>query len=321
MFDFDEIAEDPGGAGGGADPEAQQAADDLASSDPQVRWDACTRLVQLGMSLAEPFIPKLEGLAKTDDDYDVQRAAKKALKDLKAGVGVKPRAAAAPPPAAAAPAPAAAAAEPEASAPADGAAADAAAGDGTACGGALECRVLQGPLIKKLGTDPAASSGITKLKRKVGSKVKTTGKTWTGPSGGEWVELDPSAEKPGWLLVEGPGFNQPGPLLERAEPDEEEPLVLKVTSPIEGGGSFEICVKPDQKIRQAKAWIVLHIPGLRADRIVATREKEGRQDASFMLEDSMKMRDTPFKASGEFFFVYNGDVEEDIEAYKAKLKG
>merc|ERR550532_1728690 len=137
--------------------------------------------------------------------------------------------------------------------------------------------------------------------------VKTTGKTWVGPSGGEWVQFDASSEgKPGWLLVEGPGFNQPGPLLEKVEPGEEEPMVLKVTHPVEGEASFDICVKPDQKVRQAKAWIVLHIPG--------------RQDTSFILEDSMKMRDTPFKESGEFFFMYNGDVGEDIEAAKAKQK-
>ena len=29
------------------------------------------------------------------------------------------------------------------------------------------------------------------------------------------------AEKPGWMLVEGPGFNQPGPLLEEIGPEEE----------------------------------------------------------------------------------------------------
>merc|ERR1719512_425982 len=94
-----------------------------------------------------------------------------------------------------------------------------------------------------------------------------------------------------------------------------------LTHPVEGSPSFDICVKPDQKVRQAKAWIILHIPGLKADRIVATREKEGRQDTSFMLEDSMKMRDTPFKESGEFFFMYNGDVGEDMEAYKKKHGG
>ena len=30
-------------------------------------------------------------------------------------------------------------------------------------------------------------------------EVPTTGKTWTGPAGGLWVEL--AQEKPGWLLV------------------------------------------------------------------------------------------------------------------------
>mmetsp|Transcript_76786 Transcript_76786/g.178107 ORF Transcript_76786/g.178107 Transcript_76786/m.178107 type:complete len:310 (-) Transcript_76786:138-1067(-) len=307
MFDFEDIpAEGSSDPIEGGNPEAQEAAAGLSSSDAQVRTHACQRLVELGLAAVEPVLGALEALASSEEDYDVKRAARKALKDIKAGVGIKPRAAAA------------ASALPVAAAPEEAAEGSDVAAT-SACAGALECRVLQGCLIKKLGADPAAAR-ITKLSRKVGSTVKTTGKTWTGPSGGEWVELDPAAEKLGWLLVEGPGFNQPGPLLERVEPGEQEPMVLKVISPVDNS-QFEICLKPTQTIKQAKYWISLHIPGLVAKKIVATRDKEGRQDVSFMLEDSMKMSDTPFKNGGEFYFIYNGEMEEDIEKYKAKLAG
>lgn len=304
MFDFEDIPEGGDAQNDGEDPEAQEAAQGLGSPDSQVRFKACQRLVELGLPKVQPHLDALEGVAKKDDDYDVQRAAKKALKDIRAGVGVKPTEAAKEA-AGAQEAPAAAAAAPPSQADA------AAEGAGAACAGALECRVMQGPLIKKVGTDPT-SGKITKLNRKVGSKVKTTGKTWTGPSGGEWAELDPAAEKAGWLLVEGPGFSLPGPLLERVEPGEAEPMVLQVRSPVDDS-VFEICVKPEQRVKHAKAWIVLHMPGLKAGKIVVTREKEGTQDASFMLEDSKKMADTPFKDGGELFWMYNGELEEDLK--------
>mmetsp|Transcript_22768 Transcript_22768/g.64515 ORF Transcript_22768/g.64515 Transcript_22768/m.64515 type:complete len:312 (-) Transcript_22768:187-1122(-) len=309
MFDFDDIAEGADAPSGSEDPEAQEAAKGLSSTDSQARFKACQRLVELGLAKVQPFLEALEAVAKKDDDYDVQRAAKKALKDIRAGVGVKPSEAEA--------AQEAAAATDTPAEAAPGQNSD--AGTASACSGALECQVMQGPLIKKLGTDPATGK-ITKLSRKVGSKIKTTGKTWTGPSGGEWAEVDPSAEKAGWLLVEGPGFNLPGPLLERVDPGDPEPMVLQVQSPVDES-VFEICMRPDQRVKHAKAWIVMHIPGLKAGSIVVTREKEGRQDASFMLEDSMKMADTPFKDGGELFWIYNGELEEDLEAHKAKLAG
>merc|ERR1712039_251762 len=88
----------------------------------------------------------------------------------------------------------------------------------------------------------------------------TTGKLWTGPSGGDWVELDAAAEKPGWLPVEGPGFNMPGPLLEKVEPSEEAPLVLKLYSLITKSVLCEICVKKGASMRVIKWWVALRDP-------------------------------------------------------------
>jgi len=75
-------------------------------------------------------------------------------------------------------------------------------------------RVVQGTLFKKPSLDPATGKTI-KLSRDVGSTVWGTGRLWTGPAGGKWMELASELGKPGWLLIEGPGFGVSGPLLEK----------------------------------------------------------------------------------------------------------
>merc|ERR1711879_1074647 len=117
---------------------------------------------------------------------------------------------------------------------------------------------------------------IIKLSQPVGSKVGTTGRTWTGPCGGEWVELDMWREKPGWLLVHGPGFDQRGPLLEKVLPGEEEPMVLSVMSPVLSDGVTQstedvhlcdICARPSQTLGEVKGLIVSQCPQLRPHKL------------------------------------------------------
>eukprot|EP00931_Biecheleriopsis_adriatica_P067357 TRINITY_DN41509_c0_g1_i1.p1 TRINITY_DN41509_c0_g1~~TRINITY_DN41509_c0_g1_i1.p1 ORF type:complete len:210 (+),score=42.96 TRINITY_DN41509_c0_g1_i1:73-702(+) len=192
-----------------------------------------------------------------------------------------------------------------------------------------EYRVLQGPIFRKPGKDPT-SQKVTKLSRKVGSKVSTTGKLWTGPSGGTWVEADPN-EKQGWFLVEGPGFNQPGPLLELIEPEEEEPIVLFALSPVDDSPLCEICLKPSQTVHHAKRWLALRMPGLHVNKIAVAKEKpsdkthgQGLRNfpASWILEDEMEIRDTPFRSGGELVYFYMGDAAEDVaEAEKTRAAG
>ncbi len=159
--------------------------------------------------------------------------------------------------------------------------------------------------------------------------MSVTGKLWTGPSGGTWVEADPN-EKPGWYLVEGPGFNQPGPLLELVEPQDEEPIVLFALSPVDDSPLFEICLKPSQTVRHAKLWLALR-SGLRVNKITVAREKpsekthgQGRRNfpATWILEDEVQIRDTPFKTGGELVYFYMGDAAEDVaEAEKLRVAG
>merc|ERR1712228_475462 len=100
------------------------------------------------------------------------------------------------------------------------------------------------------------------------------GKTWQGPSGGEWVQLDAGAgEKPGWLLIEGPGFNQPGPLLEKVEPGAPAPLVITLYSLITKSDLCEVCIGPDHNIKMLKNWVALRDPhNLKAAKVLVARK-------------------------------------------------
>eukprot|EP00408_Alexandrium_pacificum_P019985 CAMPEP_0171209932 /NCGR_PEP_ID=MMETSP0790-20130122/28848_1 /TAXON_ID=2925 /ORGANISM="Alexandrium catenella, Strain OF101" /LENGTH=137 /DNA_ID=CAMNT_0011675553 /DNA_START=11 /DNA_END=421 /DNA_ORIENTATION=+ len=77
----------------------------------------------------------------------------------------------------------------------------------------------------------------------------TTGLTWTGPAGGEWVELDPSVEKP--------GFDLPGPLLERVDPGEEPSVIISLFSAINKTELCEVLIKQTHKIDMLKSWVSL----------------------------------------------------------------
>jgi len=191
----------------------------------------------------------------------------------------------------------------------------------------VEYRVMQGPLFKKPGAKPETPK-VIKLTRKVGSTVKTTGKTWTGPSGGQWVELDSSAEKPGWLLIEGPGFNQPGPLLEKVVPGEEEPMVFFALHPVDDSPLCDICLKPSQRVSHAKWWLALRCPGLKTSKVTIAREKPSAKThgmglrnfpAHWILPDEVKIKDTGFKDGGELVFFYMGNAEDDIAEFKEKV--
>merc|ERR1719336_1885629 len=81
-------------------------------------------------------------------------------------------------------------------------------------GGLKAYCVAQGICFLKPSENPA-SVKIFKTKRPVGSIIYTTGRTWKGPQGGLWAEVDVvhCPGEMGWVLVEGPGFGMKGPVL------------------------------------------------------------------------------------------------------------
>mmetsp|Transcript_30243 Transcript_30243/g.76374 ORF Transcript_30243/g.76374 Transcript_30243/m.76374 type:complete len:215 (-) Transcript_30243:114-758(-) len=81
-------------------------------------------------------------------------------------------------------------------------------------GGVPSYMVAQGLVFIKHAQDPT-SQKIVRAKRSVGFMVYCTGRSWTGPLGATWAEVD-DTRSPGecsWVLVQGPGFGVVGPLL------------------------------------------------------------------------------------------------------------
>mmetsp|Transcript_20394 Transcript_20394/g.64244 ORF Transcript_20394/g.64244 Transcript_20394/m.64244 type:complete len:213 (+) Transcript_20394:55-693(+) len=199
-------------------------------------------------------------------------------------------------------------------------AAEAPSAEGSA--GPREYRVVQGPVFKKVGTDPT-SQKVIKLNKKVGSVLRSTGKTWQGPSGGDWAEQDPQgSEKPGWYLIEGPGFNQPGPLLEKVDDSEEPHMVVKLYSLITKDVLCEICMKPTETIRSLKWWVALRDPHkLKLNKVVIAREMPSEeQQGNFSIStfptsnlhsnDSLKVGEA-FKDGAEVPYFYMGEPSDD----------
>jgi len=192
-----------------------------------------------------------------------------------------------------------------------------------------EYRVMQTSLFKKPGVDPAAGK-IVRLKGQVGSTVCTTGRSWTGLQGGKWVELDTIVEKPGWLLVEGPGFGVPGPLLQKIDPGDEEAIVLCVVKPDGFDGTRQwrqFVLGRHSKASEAKLWIAL-LFGLDPTGLIICAASGQTIDPSQMssecpdglgigtyylradkvLTDSMSMYGAGYRDGDEVQYVYYGDL-------------
>ncbi|CAE7785515.1 dnajb6-a [Symbiodinium sp. CCMP2456] len=203
----------------------------------------------------------------------------------------------------------------------------------------VEYRVLQRSLVKRPGSSPTGPKTV-KLTRPVGSVMFTTGRTWTGPQGGEWVELDSFVEKPGWLLVQGPGFGIPGPLLQRVKPGEAPPLLLRVAKPVEIGCAREeeremreIVVSPTANVRDAKEWIALIFGLSDPRRIIVGKPTDARTRAAVtgagfhikscdgLLDDETSIADAGFSDGDELCYVYTGDLEKSYEGKEPEWVG
>merc|ERR1711865_435048 len=89
---------------------------------------------------------------------------------------------------------------------------------------------MGGVVFKKPGTDPTTDRGIRRV-YEVGTKFRSTGKTWIGKDNVEWVELLSDKKPPGWLLIQGEGVGMKGLLLQKVEAGEEEPFIVKIKAP------------------------------------------------------------------------------------------
>jgi len=199
-----------------------------------------------------------------------------------------------------------------------------------------EYRVLQATLFKKPGSEPTGDR-IVRLQGRVGSTVHATGRVWTGPSGGKWIELDSLVEKPGWLLLEGSGFGVPGPLLQIIHPDDDPPVVLNVVKPDKFDGTRrwrEIVVHSSSKVSEIKIWISL-LFGLEPHLIVLSTPKKLSEldvdkflgvDTYYIGAESLLTNDTTIGQAGfsdgdEVQYVYMGELEKTGEGKEPAWMG
>eukprot|EP00747_Dinoflagellata_sp_TGD_P168085 gnl/TRDRNA2_/TRDRNA2_193703_c0_seq1.p1 gnl/TRDRNA2_/TRDRNA2_193703_c0~~gnl/TRDRNA2_/TRDRNA2_193703_c0_seq1.p1 ORF type:complete len:478 (+),score=97.46 gnl/TRDRNA2_/TRDRNA2_193703_c0_seq1:166-1599(+) len=189
--------------------------------------------------------------------------------------------------------------------------------------------IVQATQIKKLGADPAKGT-LKKLTKKVGSTLSTTGRSWTGPKGGEWVE-QAAAENPGWFLVEGQGFGVAGPLLRKLEQHESSSsyMVLRVEKPQANKANDEAmldvrefaisCSAKVREIRQWIAWIfgldpkklMLGPPapeGLKLDVEYEMKVDDWCSTPDKMLKDDAGAQESGYKSGDVVQFLYTGNL-------------
>eukprot|EP00931_Biecheleriopsis_adriatica_P009806 TRINITY_DN110893_c0_g1_i1.p1 TRINITY_DN110893_c0_g1~~TRINITY_DN110893_c0_g1_i1.p1 ORF type:complete len:232 (+),score=26.51 TRINITY_DN110893_c0_g1_i1:209-904(+) len=197
-----------------------------------------------------------------------------------------------------------------------------------------EYRVLRSSLFKKPSRNPA-SGKVVKVKGSVGSTVLTTGRSWTGPRGGKWVELDSLVEVTGWLLVEGPGFGISGPMLRKVTADDGEMLVLCAGSPTRHSKDDlkDFVVDLDSKVSEVKIWLSL-LFGLDPRQLIVAASTEslrsGKADYNMgvetyflgsdqLLEDKMAVRQAGWQHGDEVQYIYMGCHEEIGEIGRAHV--
>lgn len=130
--------------------------------------------------------------------------------------------------------------------------------DGTPCA----LFVLQGVNFRKTGDDPVAAA-ITRVKMANGTRLWSTGRTWRGPSGGLWTELDSAVEaKGGWVLIEGPGFGLKGPVLGNTKPQQEHLPQLSEAAELKTRASRVLVdlVGPAQKLQHMPKSAAIMMP-------------------------------------------------------------
>mmetsp|Transcript_76922 Transcript_76922/g.135537 ORF Transcript_76922/g.135537 Transcript_76922/m.135537 type:complete len:375 (+) Transcript_76922:67-1191(+) len=170
--------------------------------------------------------------------------------------------------------------------------------------------VTLGVIFKKAGGDPETQK-IVKLNRKVGAIVHTTGKVWTGPTGGFWVELDVSGgdsgagEKPGYVMIDANGFGTPGPCLQKASIEDGPAILLKAAKPAEAkawdGSNGEKDFQVLQKTKVSDIKIILAMLfGLSAEG-VTIKDKSGSS-----LQPDTTVDEAGFRTGDKVHFEFVG---------------
>jgi len=198
-------------------------------------------------------------------------------------------------------------------------------------GGPLSYKVSQGVLFIKRSKDPR-SRKIVRVARPLGAVVHSTGRTWTGPGGGRWAEVDLARQgERGWALLEGAGFGIAGPALVDAALELITLQVYLLGSPEQPSGVvYEALASPEASVAQVKSALSV-ARGLQPDFCFVSKElpafapnKSGqRLSADYMQEAKdhqtlSAMGFTPTRLA-TLLLVYTGDLPASLACRPAPL--
>jgi len=183
--------------------------------------------------------------------------------------------------------------------------------------GPASYRVTEGVCFVKPAEQPDGDR-IIQVKRPVGSVVQTTGRTWTGPQGGLWAEVDVEREarmKMGWVNVKG--LTRRPLLVDAAEEGAAQVVEVKYTksTPI-----FSCMMQSDETIADFIN-IFCARTGLTASHVILTKSKPGKAPngsgkllpPDYTKKDDILLRDRTIKDAGitePLNLIYTGDFDE-----------
>uniref|UniRef100_A0A7S4RAP8 Uncharacterized protein n=1 Tax=Alexandrium monilatum TaxID=311494 RepID=A0A7S4RAP8_9DINO len=177
---------------------------------------------------------------------------------------------------------------------------------------------------------------IMKVKKETGSCLYSTGNTWTGPSGGRWMELDQASGEAGWALIYGPGFGLKGPALLDASDDAILSVQVFLLGSMDSGSEmqgviWESLVRREATVGEVKASMAREV-GLKPYCCVLSKDKPclngipgsngQRLPVDYMpeLKDHKVMGDCGFEGgTAILLLVYVGDMPPDVPIQRKPL--
>jgi len=179
----------------------------------------------------------------------------------------------------------------------------------------------QGVMFVKRSADPE-STKIAKLMRPVGTSLRATGRTWTGPSGGVWAEIDElDGEHASWALVQGPGFGVSGPVLVEVSPDRKLVRLEVVLLDYQRSGVLFESMLPGTTTLAAVKRMVCQKTGLIQGHCCLGKDPPVNHDSGepisidYMpaLSDEKDLDSLKFQDEGMLFLVYLDDLPKDFK--------
>mmetsp|Transcript_106163 Transcript_106163/g.310336 ORF Transcript_106163/g.310336 Transcript_106163/m.310336 type:complete len:219 (-) Transcript_106163:110-766(-) len=191
--------------------------------------------------------------------------------------------------------------------------------DGLEEGGPQLYCCSQGAIFVKRSSNPK-SKKIIRLQRPVGTNVHTTGKTWRGPGGGTWAELNAARGETGWALVDGPGFGLNGPALVDAAKDRDLVRLEIILLDVQAMPIFESLLPKDLTLKKVKK-IMCQQTGLVEGHCCLGKDipyhHDSKQPISIdympSLEEDRTVGSLGFPGAGRIYCIYLEELPQDFK--------